>query len=126
VLGDDRITHCKSLMSATFTQDTLRANNMSVLTNAHLRSPTKTPSGRARDYSEALNTIGIQRILDIDNMIKKRLVECTHDDVSIVKKAFKHWDRNVDGTIDIREFQSLLAALSLHFTELEVFALFGM
>lgn len=126
ILGDDRITFSKSLMSSTFTQESLRVDTMSILTDAHIRNETKTPKGRQHDYAEALNTVTLPRVLEIDAIIKNRLDTCTSHDVNLLHKAFKRWDRNVNGNLNIREFVYMLNELGLKFQEIETFAVFGM
>jgi hypothetical protein len=96
-----------------------------VLTDAHLRNPTKSPKTRHADYVSALEVVGEEAIHDLENQIRDRLLECTLDDPQLLHKAFDHFDRDHSGGIDIREFDAALKSIGLDFEELEVYALFG-
>jgi hypothetical protein len=124
--GDERIVFKKSLAKSTYTREQIRSQTHSVLTDAHLRNPTKTPKTRHIDYINALEIVGEQSIHDLESQIRDRLLECTLDDSHLLHKAFDHFDRDHSGGIDIREFDTALKSIGLEYEEIEVYALFGM
>lgn len=124
-LGDERITFKKSLAKSTYTKEQIRAQTHSVLTDAHLRNDTKSPKVRHADYMGALDIVGEQSIIDLETLIRDRLIQCTHEDPQLLHKAFHHFDRDNSGGIDIREFNNALKSIGLDFEEIEVYALFG-
>ncbi len=124
-LGDERITFKKSLAKSTYTREQIRSQTHSVLTDAHLRNTTKTPKSRHADYMSALEIVGDQSVLYLEQQIRSRLLECTHEDPQLLNKAFHHFDRDNSGGIDLREFDCALKSIGLVFEEIEVYALFG-
>lgn len=114
------------MAKSTYTREQIRSQTHSVLTDAHLRNTTKSPKTRHTDYISALEIVGEQSIIDLEHQIRDRLIECTHQDPRLLHKAFKHFDRDHSGGIDIREFDGALKSIGLEFEEIEVYALFGM
>ena len=98
---------------------------MSVLTDAHLRNKTKTPKTRHADYLSALEIVGEQNVLDMEQSVRDRMQDCTKNDPSLIRKAFHHFDRDHSGGIDIQEFDRALKIIGLDLKEIEVYALFG-
>jgi hypothetical protein len=106
-------------------QEAVKLENISVLTDAHLRNKTKTAKVRHADYVSTLEIVGEAAVAEMEQMIKQRLTELTNEDPSMVSKAFHRFDRNNDGSIDIREFDKALKAIGIELKEIEVYALFG-
>ena len=125
-LGDERIGFTKSLHKSTYTMDAINANdNINVLTDAHLRNSSKTPSSREADYNDALEIVGEENVDAAEEMIRVRMMEITKHEPELIRKAFDHFDRDRNGAIDIREFHQALISLGVDLKEIAVFALFG-
>lgn len=125
-LGDERISFNKSLQKSTFTMDSINANaNMNVLTDAHLRNGSKTPAAREADYIDAMDIVGEANVDEAEESIRLKMLEITQHDPKLIRKAFQHFDRDKNGSIDIREFDLALKSLGIEMREIAVYALFG-
>lgn len=125
-LGDERISFNKSLQKSTFTQEAISvSDDLNVLTDAHLRNGSKTAATREADYVDAMEIVGESNVDQIEEGIRLKMLEVTHHDPSLIRKAFDHFDKDKNGAIDIREFHQALRKLGVKLREIEVYALFG-
>lgn len=125
-LGDERISFNKSLQKATYTMEAIGANdNISVLTDAHLRNSSKSSAAREADYNDAMEIVGEENVDLAEEEIRLKMMEITKREPELIRKAFEHFDRDKNGVIDIREFNQALISLGVNLKEICVFALFG-
>ncbi|GMH95236.1 hypothetical protein TrVE_jg11027 [Triparma verrucosa] len=123
-LGDDRITFKKSLSQDVYKLDTDRAHMMEqvAINNAGVH---KTPAQLALDYKEAAEIVGLEKISQMEQMMRDKLQQRTKTGPFQLRKTFKYFDRDGSGGIDFDEFQRAMELMGFQFTEMQQLSLFA-
>lgn len=122
LLGDDRVSFKKSLSQDAYRLDTERAEKMS-----HDMCPfvKKSFEQRKVDYAEANYAVGIDKIHEMEQMMRDKLQQRTKTGPFQLRKTFKYFDRDGSGGIDFSEFQRAMELMGFQFTEVQQLALFA-
>mmetsp|Transcript_48492 Transcript_48492/g.58710 ORF Transcript_48492/g.58710 Transcript_48492/m.58710 type:complete len:349 (+) Transcript_48492:206-1252(+) len=125
-LGDDRISFKKSLSQDVFRLDTERADKMAAFSSAV--TPTqKSHCHKQRKvmYAEANDAVGLDKIHEMEQMMRDKLQQRTKTGPFQLRKTFKYFDRDGSGGIDFPEFQRAMELMGFQFTEMQQLALFA-
>merc|ERR1711977_305729 len=79
---------------------------------------------RRRMYRRAFNRVGAEMTSVVERAMKSKLTQRTAGGAGL-RSAFKYFDRDGSGTIDLAEFFKVLEFMGLTFTEDQVISLFG-
>jgi len=121
-LGDDRINFKKSVSQDMYKIDTERANNLKISGSV---SASKTLKQRKLDYVEANDLVGVEKIFEMEQMMRDKLHQRTKTGPFQLRKTFKYFDRDGSGGIDFSEFQRAMDLMGFQFTEMQQLALFA-
>merc|ERR1711907_588537 len=84
-----------------------------------------TEEERRRLYRQSQQRVGKQGTQAVENAMKAKLTQRTAGGPGSLRSAFKYFDRDGSGTIDLHEFFKVLEFMGLTFSEDQVVALFG-
>jgi hypothetical protein len=121
-LGDDRISYKKSVSQDMYKIDAERANSMKISGSA---TSAKSLKQRKLDYTEAHEIVGVDKIFDMEQMMRDKLHQRTKTGPFQLRKTFKYFDRDGSGGIDFKEFQRAMELMGFQFTEMQQLALFA-
>jgi len=121
-LGDDRVSFKKSLSQDVYRLDTERAEKMINSMCPHIK---KSYEQRKQDYAEANSVVGVDKILEMEQMMRDKLQQRTKTGPFQLRKTFKYFDRDGSGGIDFSEFQRAMELMGFQFTEVQQLALFA-
>jgi hypothetical protein len=119
-LGDDRISFKKSLSQDAFSQEIQTTE-----THIHPASNNKSIKQRREDYEEANEIVGLNKLDEMEQMMRDKLQQRTKTGPFQLRKTFKYFDRDGSGGIDFSEFQLAMELMGFQFTEIQQLALFG-
>jgi len=83
------------------------------------------PVERRKLYRTAIDRVGQKGAQAVENAMKSKLTQRTAGGPGSLRSAFKYFDRDGSGTIDLHEFFKVLEFMGLTFSEDQVIALFG-
>ena len=121
-LGDDRVSFKKSLSQDAYRLDTEQAETISVSKYCQAE---KTFKQRKADYDEANYVVGLNKIHEMEQMMRDKLQQRTKTGPFQLRKTFKYFDRDGSGGIDFSEFQRAMELMGFQFTEMQQLALFA-
>lgn len=121
-LGDERVSFKKSLSQDAYRLD-LEEPEKEVATEA--LSTTKALMQRKEDYAEANEVVGLNKIHEMEQMMRDKLQQRTKTGPFQLRKTFKYFDRDGSGGIDFSEFQLAMELMGFQFTEIQQLALFA-
>lgn len=122
-LGDERVSFKKSL-----SQDAYRLepeHSERTLTIESESAIVKTFKQRKEDYAEAMEVVGLNKIHEMEQMMRDKLQQRTKTGPFQLRKTFKYFDRDGSGGIDFSEFQLAMELMGFQFTEVQQLALFA-
>lgn len=117
VLGDDRIR-----MTSSFTQECDRQTKR---LQGIVKRPPPTREQLILDYRDATMLVGTAYVKEMEQLMRDKLMQRTTTGPFQLRKTFKFFDRDGQGTIDLREFQAALSQLGMDFEEVQVTALYA-
>jgi hypothetical protein len=121
-LGDERVSFKKSLSQDAYRLD-VEGTEKEVATEAF--STTKNLKQRKEDYGEANEVVGLNKIHEMEQMMRDKLQQRTKTGPFQLRKTFKYFDRDGSGGIDFSEFQLAMELMGFQFTEIQQLALFA-
>lgn len=128
-LGDDRMPpHQESLQNAIARQSIPKssASGLGGLDSSIARKFNReSKEQRRREFKEAFESIGEERVGELERMMRDKLQQRTESGPFQLRKNFKYFDRDGDGWITIKEFSQSLELMGFHFNQQQVIALFG-
>jgi Ca2+-binding EF-hand superfamily protein len=122
VLGDDRIMFKESLMTADF-----RPSVEKCLDEEQLRSRAKPLAARKREYIDAVRAVGWDEVDRMERNIRDKLNQRSFATSSPfqVRKSFKFFDTEKNGTLDTIGLTRALVFLGFEFSAKQALALFA-
>ena len=78
------------------------------------------PDERRAMYGQALNRVGEMGAKAVEDAMKSKLTQKTAGGPGSLRSAFKYFDRDGSGTIDLHEFFKVLEFMGLTFSEDQV------
>lgn len=121
-LGDDRVSFKKSLSQEVYRLDTERAEELANTECPHVK---KSFEQRKMDYAEARSVVDLDKIHEMEQMMRDKLQQRTKTGPFQLRKTFKYFDRDGSGGIDFSEFQRAMELMGFQFTEIQQLALFA-
>lgn len=126
-LGDDRVSFKTSL-----SQDAYRGNmdnngdsvNSSDGDNDKDKIE-KSYKERKAEYAEANSIVGLDKIHEMEQMMRDKLQQRTKTGPFQLRKTFKYFDRDGSGGIDFEEFQRAMDLMGFQFSDIQLLALFA-
>jgi Ca2+-binding EF-hand superfamily protein len=86
---------------------------------------TKSPAELSRQYKEATELVGEEKINHMEQMMRDKLQQRTKTGPFQLRKTFKYFDRDGSGGIDFDEFQRAMELMGFQFNEMQQLALFA-
>lgn len=117
-LGDERISFKKSLSQDVYRLDIEEPEKLS-------DAPIKSYKERREEYDEANEVVGLNKIHEMEQMMRDKLQQRTKTGPFQLRKTFKYFDRDGSGGIDFDEFQRAMELMGFAFTEIQQLALFA-
>ena len=124
LLGDDRVSFKKSLSQDAFSLDDIEHEEKEKVQEG-TQSQAKTYKQRREDYAEANEVVGLNKIHEMEQMMRDKLQQRTKTGPFQLRKTFKYFDRDGSGGIDFSEFQRAMELMGFQFTEIQQLALFA-
>lgn len=119
--GDDRVSFKKSMSQVMYQLPDEIADKISIS-----ECPQKhTMKQRMQDYEEANDVVGLEKIQEMEQMMRDKLQQRTKTGPFQLRKTFKYFDRDGSGGIDFSEFQRAMELMGFAFTDLQQLALFA-
>jgi hypothetical protein len=125
LLGDDRVSFKKSLSQDAFSLDDIEPEEPEEKVHEETESQVKTFKQRREDYDEANEVVGLNKIHEMEQMMRDKLQQRTKTGPFQLRKTFKYFDRDGSGGIDFSEFQRAMELMGFQFTEVQQLALFA-
>ncbi len=127
LLGDDRVSFKKSLSQDAYSLDDIENN---IDSHKEVQEETqsqqaKTYKQRREDYADANEVVGLNKIHEMEQMMRDKLQQRTKTGPFQLRKTFKYFDRDGSGGIDFSEFQRAMELMGFQFTEIQQLALFA-
>ena len=122
-LGDERVSFKKSLSQDAYRLDPQPCERS--LTVESESTIAKTIKQRKEDYAEAMEVVGLNKIHEMEQMMRDKLQQRTKTGPFQLRKTFKYFDRDGSGGIDFSEFQLAMELMGFQFTEMQQLALFA-
>mmetsp|Transcript_9063 Transcript_9063/g.19427 ORF Transcript_9063/g.19427 Transcript_9063/m.19427 type:complete len:352 (+) Transcript_9063:115-1170(+) len=125
-LGDDRVSFKTSL-----SQDAYKVSiegddgDGSTKDDNDNDNVEKTDKERKAEYAEANTIVGINKIHEMEQMMRDKLQQRTKTGPFQLRKTFKYFDRDGSGGIDYEEFQRAMDLMGFQFSDLQLLALFA-
>lgn len=85
----------------------------------------KSPEDIKKIYDQATKRVGQEGVRQVERAMMSKLQQRTAGGQGGLRSAFKYFDRDASGTIDLDEFFKVLEFIGFTFTEDQVVALFG-
>jgi|AntRauTorckE5430_2_1112549.scaffolds.fasta_scaffold00782_5 Ca2+-binding EF-hand superfamily protein len=85
----------------------------------------KSRKQRKEEYAEANEVVGLNKIHEMEKMMREKLQQRTKTGPFQLRKTFKYFDRDASGGIDFSEFQLAMELMGFQFTEIQQLALFA-
>ncbi|GMI36726.1 hypothetical protein TeGR_g479 [Tetraparma gracilis] len=123
-LGDDRVSFKKSVSQDVYKLDTERQQAM-LESSMEPAAATKSPAELSRQYKEATELVGEEKINHMEQMMRDKLQQRTKTGPFQLRKTFKYFDRDGSGGIDFDEFQRAMELMGFQFNEMQQLALFA-
>ena len=123
-LGDERVSFKKSLSQDAYRLD-IEALESDKEGEEGALSSAKSPTERMEDYAEAIEVVGVNKIHEMEQMMRDKLQQRTKTGPFQLRKTFKYFDRDASGGIDVSEFQLAMELMGFQFTEVQQLALFA-
>lgn len=122
VLGDDRIMFKESLMTSTF-----KPKDPKGLTEDQIRNRAKPVQVRRREYIDAVKAVGWAEVDRMERNIRDKLKQRSFATSSPfqVRKSFKFFDTEKNGTLDAIGLTNALVFLGFEFGAKQILALFA-
>jgi hypothetical protein len=124
-LGDDRVSFKKSLSQDAYSLDEIEHDGHEKEVQTYTQSLSKTYKQRREDYAEANEVVGLNKIHEMEQMMRDKLQQRTKTGPFQLRKTFKYFDRDGSGGIDFSEFQRAMELMGFQFTEIQQLALFA-
>ncbi len=126
LLGDDRVSFKKSLSQDAFSLDDIESEgHEKTVHEESQQTQTKNYKQRREDYAEANEVVGLNKIHEMEQMMRDKLQQRTKTGPFQLRKTFKYFDRDGSGGIDFSEFQRAMELMGFQFTEIQQLALFA-
>lgn len=119
--GDDRVCFKKSMSQVMYRLNDEIADKITV----HDCPRKKTKKQRMQDYEEANAVVGLDKIQEMEQMMRDKLQQRTKTGPFQLRKTFKYFDRDGSGGIDFSEFQRAMELMGFQFTDIQQLALFA-
>jgi len=123
-LGDERVSFKKSLSQDAYRLDIEELESDKEDEEGALSSA-KSSKERKEDYAEAIEVVGLNKIHEMEQMMRDKLQQRTKTGPFQLRKTFKYFDRDGSGGIDFSEFQLAMELMGFQFTEAQQLALFA-
>lgn len=120
-LGDERVSFKKSLSQDAYRLDFEEPEK----STTEAPTTTKSLKQRKEDYAEANEVVGLNKIHEMEQMMRDKLQQRTKTGPFQLRKTFKYFDRDGSGGIDFSEFQLAMELMGFQFTEIQQLALFA-
>ncbi len=124
LLGDDRVSFKKSLSQDAYSLDDIEPEEKAICEESE-QSLAKNFKQRKEDYAEANEIVGLNKIHEMEQMMRDKLQQRTKTGPFQLRKTFKYFDRDGSGGIDFSEFQRAMELMGFQFTEIQQLALFA-
>mmetsp|Transcript_3837 Transcript_3837/g.5026 ORF Transcript_3837/g.5026 Transcript_3837/m.5026 type:complete len:329 (+) Transcript_3837:42-1028(+) len=124
-LGDDRVSFKKSLSQDAYSLDIEQEEPPEEKGNQGSYVQAKNYKQRREDYAEANDVVGLNKIHEMEQMMRDKLQQRTKTGPFQLRKTFKYFDRDGSGGIDFSEFQRAMELMGFQFTEIQQLALFA-
>lgn len=85
----------------------------------------KTRKETKAEYAEAYSIVGIDKIHEMEQMMRDKLQQRTKTGPFQLRKTFKYFDRDGSGGIDFFEFQRAMELMGFQFNDVQLLALFA-
>ena len=121
-LGDDRISFKKSQSQDVHRLDIEQPEKITIQNNEPVA---KTYKQKKEEYAEANDLVGLNKIHEMEQMMRDKLQQRTKTGPFQLRKTFKYFDRDGSGGIDFSEFQRAMELMGFQFTEIQQLALFA-
>lgn len=125
-LGDDRVSFKTSLSQDAY-KVSMEGNDGdgSTKDDNDQDNVEKTDKERKAEYAEANAIVGINKIHEMEQMMRDKLQQRTKTGPFQLRKTFKYFDRDGSGGIDYEEFQRAMDLMGFQFSDLQLLALFA-
>jgi Ca2+-binding protein (EF-Hand superfamily) len=126
-LGDERVSFKKSLSQDAFRLDIYENENLKSGEDDEqgMNASTMLLKQRKENYAEANEVVGLNKIHEMEQMMRDKLQQRTKTGPFQLRKTFKYFDRDGSGGIDFSEFQLAMELMGFQFTEMQQLALFA-
>ena len=126
-LGDDRVSFKTSLSQDAY-RGNLDNNGDSADNNGGDDDKNKIEKSykeRKAEYAEANSIVGLDKIHEMEQMMRDKLQQRTKTGPFQLRKTFKYFDRDGSGGIDFEEFQRAMDLMGFQFSDIQLLALFA-
>ena len=125
LLGDDRVSFKKSLSQDAYSLDDIEHEEPEKQVHGDAKTEAILYKQRKEDYAEANEVVGLNKIHEMEQMMRDKLQQRTKTGPFQLRKTFKYFDRDGSGGIDFSEFQRAMELMGFQFTEIQQLALFA-
>jgi len=122
-LGDERVSFKKSLSQDAYRLDIYENENSKA--EQGMNASSMLLKQRRESYAEANEVVGLNKIHEMEQMMRDKLQQRTKTGPFQLRKTFKYFDRDGSGGIDFSEFQLAMELMGFQFTEMQQLALFA-
>ena len=126
-LGDDRVSFKTSLSQDAY-RGNMDNNGDSVNSSDDDNDKDKIEKSykeRKAEYAEANSIVGLDKIHEMEQMMRDKLQQRTKTGPFQLRKTFKYFDRDGSGGIDFEEFQRAMDLMGFQFSDIQLLALFA-
>lgn len=126
-LGDDRVSFKTSLSQDAY-RGNMDNNGDSVNSSDDENDKDKIEKSykeRKAEYAEANSIVGLDKIHEMEQMMRDKLQQRTKTGPFQLRKTFKYFDRDGSGGIDFEEFQRAMDLMGFQFSDIQLLALFA-
>lgn len=124
-LGDDRVSFKTSLSQDAYKCSIEGDGTGDSTKDDDEEKVEKTYKERKAEYSEANSIVGIDKIHEMEQMMRDKLQQRTKTGPFQLRKTFKYFDRDGSGGIDFEEFQRAMDLMGFQFSDIQLLALFA-
>jgi Ca2+-binding EF-hand superfamily protein len=127
-LGDDRVSFKTSLSQDAYRDNMDRASDngdSAENKDGNNDKIEKTYKERKAEYADANSIVGIDKIHEMEQMMRDKLQQRTKTGPFQLRKTFKYFDRDGSGGIDFGEFQRAMDLMGFQFSDIQLLALFA-
>jgi len=118
-LGDSRLQYSKS-----FQQEAYRLDQ-SIALRLGTAVQEKPKRQNYLDYKEAMEHVSSERLRELQNLLRDKVHQKREQGGSQLRKAFKIFDRQMSGEVNLQAFRDCLRRMNIETTPVETLALFG-